>query len=62
MQNGYVERCNGSIRKELLNANVFYSLKEGRERIEEWMVDYNYHRPHESLNYRAPVELLEAIL
>lgn len=62
MQNGYVERCNGSIRKELLNANVFYSLKEVRERIEEWMVDYNYHRPHESLNYRAPVELLEAIL
>jgi putative transposase len=27
MQNGYVERCNGSVRKELLNANVFYSLK-----------------------------------
>jgi putative transposase len=61
MQNGYVERCNGSIRKELLNANVFYSLKEVREKIEEWMVDYNYHRPHESLNYRTPIELLEAI-
>jgi len=61
MQNGYVERCNGSIRKELLNANVFYSLREVREKIEEWMLDYNYHRPHESLNYRAPVELLTAI-
>jgi putative transposase len=61
MQNGYVERCNGSIRKELLNANVFYSLREVREKIEEWMLDYNYHRPHEFLNYRAPVELLTAI-
>ena len=60
MQNGYVERCNGSIRKELLNANVFYSLKEVREKIEEWMIDYNNHRPHESLNYRAPIDLLEA--
>lgn len=61
MQNGYVERCNGSIRKELLNANVFYSLREVREKIEEWMLDYNNHRPHESLNYRVPVELLTAI-
>jgi putative transposase len=61
MQNGYVERCNGSIRKELLNANVFYTLKDVREKIEEWMLDYNYHRPHESLNYKAPVDLLEAL-
>ena len=61
MQNGYVERCNGSVRKELLNANVFYSLKEVRQKIEEWMVDYNNERPHESLGYRAPVDLLEAM-
>jgi putative transposase len=61
MQNGYVERCNGSIRKELLNANIFYTLKEVREKIEEWMIDYNHHRPHESLNYLAPVDLLPAL-
>jgi len=61
MQNGYVERCNGSIRKELLNTNVFYSLKEVREKIEEWMWDYNHERPHKSLNYKAPVDLLEAL-
>lgn len=61
MQNGYVERCNGSVRKELLNANVFYTLAEVREKIEEWMEDYNHHRPHKSLGYRAPVDLLEAI-
>jgi putative transposase len=61
MQNGYVERCNGSVRKELLNANVFYSLAEVKEKIEEWMHDYNLHRPHESLGYRAPADLLEAI-
>lgn len=61
MQNAYIERCNGSIRKELLNANVFYSLKEVREKIEEWMLDYNHHRPHEALDYRTPVDLLEAI-
>jgi putative transposase len=61
MQNGYVERCNGSVRKELLNANVFYTLDEVRQHIEVWMEDYNRHRPHESLGYRAPFDLLEAI-
>ena len=61
MQNGYVERCNGSVRKELLNANVFYTMDEVRNRIEEWMQDYNRDRPHESLGYRAPLDLLESI-
>lgn len=32
-----------------------------REKIEDWMMDYNYHRLHEALDYRAPVELLEAL-
>jgi putative transposase len=61
MQNGFIERCNGSVRKELLNANIFYTLDEVRMRIEAWMEDYNQHRPHESLDYRAPIDLLEAL-
>ena len=61
MQNGYIERCNGSVRKELLNANVFYTLDEVRAYIDEWMFDYNNDRPHKGLGYRAPADLLEAI-
>ena len=61
-QNAYVERCNGSIRRELLNAYVFKTLSEVREKAEEWMFDYINHRPHEVLNNRAPVDLLEEIL
>ncbi len=53
-QNAYVERCNGNIRRELLNAYVFHSLKEVRTKAEEWMEDYNYHRPHQSLNNLPP--------
>ena len=62
MQNGYVERCNGNIRRELLNAYVFRSLTEVREKAEEWMVDYNYNRPHQALNFKAPADLLEELI
>lgn len=54
MQNAYVERCNGNIRKELLNTYVFTSLTEVRQKTEEWMMDYNTERPHQSLGYKAP--------
>lgn len=55
-QNAYIERCNGSIRRELLNAYIFKTLKEVREKTEEWRIDYNYNRPHEALNNKTPME------
>lgn len=57
-QNAYVERLNGSIRRELLNAYVFRTLDEVREKAAEWQYDYNHRRPHSALGYRAPVDLL----
>ena len=56
-QNAYVERCNGNIRRELLNAYVFTSLTEVREKAEEWRVDYNCSRPHQSLGFVPPAEI-----
>lgn len=58
MQNGFVERCNGNIRKELLNAFVFTSLTEVREKTEEWRTDYNCSRPHQSLGFVPPLEFI----
>lgn len=57
-QNAYVERCNGNIRREFLNASVFQTLTQVQAEMEDWMHDYNHHRPHQSLNFRTPVELL----
>jgi len=41
MQNGIVERRNGNIRRELLNAYVFRSLEEVRQKAEEGRLDHN---------------------
>ena len=57
-QNAFIERLNGSIRSELLNAYVFKTLEEVREKAEQWKYDYNYKRPHKSLDYKTPMDLL----
>lgn len=59
MQNAYIERKNGSIRRELLNAYLFYSLTEVRTMSEEWRTDYNTERPHKSLGYLSPLKFAE---
>ena len=62
MQNAFIERCNGSIRRELLNAYIFKTISEVRAKAEDWMMDYNYQRPHQALNFKTPVQLLEEIV
>jgi len=54
-ENGYIESFNGKMRDELLNGEIFYSLKEAQILIEMWRKDYNTIRPHSSLSYRPPV-------
>ena len=56
MQNGHVESFNGRFRDECLNANWFVNLADARDKIERWRQDYNFDRPHSSLDYRTPDE------
>ena len=53
-ENGYCESFNGKLRDELLNGEIFYSLKEAKIAIEQWRRHYNTVRPHSSLGYRPP--------
>jgi len=53
-ENGYNESFNGKLRDELLNREMFYSLKEAQVLIEQWRRHYNEVRPHSSLGYRPP--------
>jgi putative transposase len=62
MQNGYIERFNGSYRREILDAYVFDSLDEVRLITEEWIEEYNNRRPHESLQDHTPNEWKNKLL
>jgi transposase InsO family protein len=53
-ENGYVESFNGKLRDELLNGEIFYTLREAQVLIERWRHEYNTIRPHSSLGYRPP--------
>jgi transposase InsO family protein len=53
-ENGYCESFNARFRDELLNGEIFYTLKEARIVIEQWRKHYNTVRPHSALGYRPP--------
>ena len=53
-ENGYNESFNGKLRDELLNGEIFYTLKEAKVLVEQWRIHYNTVRPHSSLGYRPP--------
>jgi len=54
-ENGYNERFNGTLRREVLNAEWFTSIKQAQVVIETWLKQYNHIRPHQALNMRPPV-------
>ncbi|WP_085955866.1 IS3 family transposase [Roseibium alexandrii] len=53
-ENGYCESFNARFRDELLNGELFYSLREAQILIEKWRIHYNTVRPHSALGYRPP--------
>jgi len=53
-ENGYVESFNAHLRDELLDGEIFYSLREAEIILESWRRHYNTVRPHASLGYRPP--------
>jgi len=55
-ENGYIESFNGKMRDELLDREIFYSLKEAQILVEMWRKHYNTFRPHSSLDYRPPAQ------
>lgn len=55
-QNSYIERFNGSYRRAVLDAYIFRTLSEVKEKTEEWRNYYNNDRPHETLGNIPPMQ------
>jgi putative transposase len=56
MQNSLIERFNRSYRTEILDAYLFKTLNEVREKTTAWLTEYNEERPHEALGNLTPLE------
>jgi len=61
-QNAYVERFNGSYRRGVLDAYLFETLDDVRTISDEWVHDYNHHRPHDALNDLPPKQYARQLL
>ena len=53
-ENGYNERLNGTLRREVFNAERFTSIDLARTVINQWRRQYNHVRPHQALNMCPP--------
>ena len=53
-ENGYCESFNAGFRDELLNGEIFHTLKEAQIIIEQWRCHYNKNRPHSALGNLPP--------
>ena len=60
-ENGYSESFNGKLRDELLDRELFYTLREAQVLIEWWRQHYNGVRPHSALGYRPPAPEARAV-
>ena len=60
-QNSYIERFNGSYRRAVLDAYIFRTLEDVKQKTCEWNDYYNYERPHESLGNKTPMEFSKRI-
>ena len=54
VENAFIESFNGKLRDECLNAEIFFSLNDARDKIEQWRVEYNQFRPHSALGGIPP--------
>ena len=55
-ENGVVESLNSILRDDLLNTELFATVKAARNMATSWRLEYNHRRPHGALGYLTPAE------
>jgi len=54
--NAFAERWVRTLRHELLDRTIIWNEQQLRQLLEEYLSHYNTHRPHRSMNQRAPAD------
>lgn len=60
-QNGYAESFNARLRDEMLDIELFGSLREARTMLSIFRKNYNERRPHSSLGNQTPQRFAESV-
>jgi transposase InsO family protein len=60
-QNPFAETFHARLRDELLNQEIFQTLKEADVIINQWRRYYNTERPHGALGMRTPNDALTQV-
>jgi transposase InsO family protein len=55
-----MERFNETLEYEwLYDSNLSSDPEELNPRLSEWLIEYDFNRPHQSLAYLAPIQYIE---
>lgn len=55
-ENGVIESLNSILRNELLNTELFSTVKVAKNMATAWQLQYNHRRPHGALGYVCPAK------
>jgi transposase InsO family protein len=58
--NPEIDRFNGTLEYEwLYDSNLSVDPEDLNPRLTEWLIEYNFNRPHQSLAYLTPMQYIE---
>jgi transposase InsO family protein len=56
------ERFNQTLQREFINQGNFSPEPVVfNQRLTEWLIEYNFNRPHQSLNYKTPMQISKVL-
>ena len=61
-QNAYIERFNRTFRTEVLDAYLFNSIEQVQAIADDWLIQYNEYRPHDSLGGVPPKQFMPRLI